>query len=57
MTDQQFPDDSDQPLYHPVTGEELPPSANATDLLLIAESEMTDDERWERIQMAARFNH
>jgi hypothetical protein len=55
MSDQPFTDDPDQPLLHPITGEELPPSTSWTDWLLIEASEVPDDERWEQIQAAARF--
>ena len=56
MTDQPFADDPDQPLLHPVTGEELRPSVGWYEWLLIEASEVTDDERWERIESAARFD-
>jgi hypothetical protein len=55
MIDQLVPDDPDQPLLHPVTGEELPPSTSWYEWLGIADQEISDDERWALNQTAARF--
>ena len=54
MIDQLVPDDPDQPLLHPVTGEELPPSTSWHEWLALAEEDISDDERWAIVQAATR---
>jgi hypothetical protein len=55
MNNELIPEDPEERLLHPITGEELPASTSWYEWLQLTDRELCDEDRWAIIQAAARY--